>query len=347
MSRKKVFAILQYLAFLLLGFFLLWLVFRKVDLQDVIYQFKHANYWWLLLSFVFATFSHLARAIRWNILIESMGYKTKTSTTFYAVMIGYLANIAVPRLGEITRCGVLTKKDKIPINSLFGSVVAERVFDMIVLLLLIFMVIIFQLNLVGKFVDEHIFTPVYIRFQDNLGLIILVFAIVLLLIATGVILFRLFLPRLKKHPFYEKLHAFTMGFIGGLKTIQRLRRKAGFFLWTIVIWLMYVLMSYVMFFALQGTAHLTLIDALTVMAIGSLGMVAPVPGGIGAYHFFVTLILFELYLIPKPAAASWATLMHASQGILILALGALSYLMIFLQKRNLNDKTGNHKIKNI
>ncbi|MCF8388020.1 MAG: flippase-like domain-containing protein [Bacteroidales bacterium] len=344
---KGILSILKYVFFLLFGIFLLWLVFRKVNLQEVLFQFKHANYWWILFSFVFAALAHLARAIRWNILIRSLGYRTRTSTTFYAVMIGYFVNLAVPRLGEISRCGALSQKDKLPVNALFGSVVAERVFDTLVLLLLIFLVVISQLELLGEFLEKNIFTPLYLQFEDNLNWIVFAFFAFLFVIILGILLFRLFLPRFRNKSFYIRINEFVAGFMNGVKTIQRLKNKGSFFFWTFIIWLMYTLMSYVVFFALKETAHLSFIDAITIMVIGSLGMVAPVPGGIGAYHFFVSLILFELYGIQKATAASWATLMHASQSILMIILGVFSYLMLILQrKQDQNEKHRTHPFQN-
>ncbi len=347
MTRKKIFSILKFSAFLLLGFFLLWLVFRRVELKQVIYEFTHANYWWLLLSWFFALVSHFARAVRWNLLIRSLGYKTNNVMTFYAVMAGYFANVAFPRLGEIVRCGILSRRDKIPMNNLLGSVVAERVFDVIVLLVIMFLVIVFQFDVVGGFVDKYVFTPLYYRFSNNLGTIVLIFSVILLLIAICIVLIRLFIHRIKKLSFYEKFNNFILGFISGLKTIQRLKQKIAFLFWTFIIWLGYLMMTYVVFFAIDATSSLSLADGLTILVIGSLGMLAPVPGGLGAYHFFVSLILFELYAVPKAPAASWATLNHASQGILILLIGAFSYFMIFVYKRKKNGKSANYSIKDI
>lgn len=347
MYRKRLISTLKFIFFLLVGLFLLWLVFRKVDLSKVLYQISHANYWWVLFSYIFAVMSHIARAVRWNILIKSMGYKTKTSTTFYAVMSGYLANMALPRIGELARCGVLNRKDKIPLNSLFGSVIAERVFDVIILGIMIFLVIIFQLDLVGKFVNEYVFTPIYDKFSDNLSLIFIIVFSVLMGIAFIVVLYRLFLSKIRQLGFYNKVHEFFKGLMDGFKTIQRLKRKEGFFFWTIMIWLMYLLMTYFVFFAMKDTASLTFVDAITILAIGSLGMVAPVPGGIGTYHLFVSLVLFELYGVPKASAASWATLMHASQGVLVFILGVFSYFMIFLHKKNDNEKSRSYSFQDI
>ncbi|MCK4637978.1 MAG: flippase-like domain-containing protein [Bacteroidales bacterium] len=331
--KKKIIAVFKYLVFLFIGLFLLWLVFRKLDLHLVIRQILDANYWWILLSFVFGIISHIARAIRWNILINSLGYKTKTSTTFYAVMIGYFANMALPRLGEITRCGVLSKTDKIPFDSLFGTVVAERVFDLIILIILIIGVIVFQLKLVGGFVDDRIFTPLLAKFSNNVMPILLILFIFLLLLIIIFFLFRYFKPRLKEKSFYSKIAEFINGFFEGLKTILKLKNKSGFLFYTFVIWFMYFLMTYVVFNSMPETSHLTVIDGITVLAIGSLGMVAPVPGGIGAYHFFVKAILYELYDVPSTAAASWATLIHTTQAIMLIVVGVFSYIMIFLQRK--------------
>jgi len=321
--------------------FLLWIVFRKVDLKDVYQQFLKADYRWILFSYVFALISHISRAARWNLLINSMGYKTTTLSTFYAVMTGYFANMAVPRLGEITRCGVLSRKNRIPLTSLFGSVIAERFFDLIVLLLLIFLVVIFQLQLVGKFVDKYVLAPLYVRFENNLNLIVFYIFLVLLAVTLLIIVYRVMLPTIKKLSFYNKLNGFLAGLFSGFKTIYKLRWRSQFWFlfWTIMIWLNYALMGYVVFFAMYATSGLSFIDSVTVLAIGTLGMVAPVPGGIGAYHFFVTVILFELYGVSKTEAASWATLNHAAQGVMIFVVGAFSYFMIMLQKRKSNEKT--------
>lgn len=334
--RKQLVASFKFLAFLSIGIFLLWLVFRKVPVEDILYHFRHANYWWVLLSIFVGIISHIARAARWNILIASLGYKTRLSSTFYAVMTGYFVNAAVPRLGELTRCGVLSKKDQIPLNQLFGTVVAERAFDMIMLLLIIFFVIVFQLDLLGSFLHEQIFSPLYIKFYDYTDFVLFAVLALLFILVLFVVLFRMFWPQLKHKPFAIKLNVFIQGFMNGLKIIGKLQNKIAFILWTLVIWLGYGTMTFVVFKALSATSGLGFDDGFTVMAIASLGMVAPVPGGIGAYHFFATLALYELYDIPRAAAASWATITHASQGILILGLGSVSYLMIILQIRKKN-----------
>jgi glycosyltransferase 2 family protein len=147
---------LKYLLFLLLGIFLLWLSFRQLDLSEVWADILKAHYIWMFIALVFAVFLHIFRALRWNLLINSMGYQTKLTTTFYAVMVGYMANTAVPRMGEFMRCGMLARKGNIPFNALIGSVISERVFDLLVLLVLLFGVVVFQWDLAGGFVTRMI-----------------------------------------------------------------------------------------------------------------------------------------------------------------------------------------------
>jgi len=321
----------------MLGLTLLWLVFRKVDVGNVVQEIFKANYWWILLSFVLGIISHLARAMRWNILINSMGYKTRTKTTFYAVMVGYFANLALPRLGEVSRCGMLSKRENIPFDSLFGSVVAERVFDLIILIIMMVFVVVFQLEIVGGFVNKLIFEPLLSKFSNNLYGIFISLIALIFLIFVATILYKIFKAQLHQSNFYVKSSKFFKGFLDGLKTIMKLKKKAAFLFFTLVIWGMYFLMTYIVFFSLEATSHLTIIDGITVLALGSLGMVAPVPGGLGAYHFIVKAVLFEIYKIPNDMAATWATLIHTSQSLMLIVVGSFSYFMLVG-----TQKIGNH-----
>lgn len=331
--KRKIISVLKYLLFLSVGLGLLWLVFRKVDIETVIRQILNADYSWILFSMVIALISHISRAIRWNLLIDSMGYKTRTSTTFYAVMIGYFANLAIPRIGEITRCGVLSRYNKIPVNSLIGTVISERVFDMITLMVLIVLVIVFQLDLVGDFVHRTVIDPLAIKFSDNLSAILLLAAGAIVLLAILLIIRNIYKERLHDWPLYMKFRELFAGFLNGIKTIKRMKRKWYFLFHTLVIWTMYFLMTYVAFFAFSSTSNLTIVDGLTVMAIGSLGIVAPVPGGIGAYHFIVKAVLVELYAVSSEAATTFATILHSSQTILLIIMGVFSYFMFFLLRK--------------
>ncbi|HSG67608.1 MAG TPA: lysylphosphatidylglycerol synthase transmembrane domain-containing protein [Bacteroidales bacterium] len=329
---KKVLSVFNYLVFLLLGMLFLWLVFRNLNGKEILDEILHANYYWIVLCMLAGLLSHLVRAARWNLLINSMGHTTRLSTTFYAVMTGYLANTAVPRLGEVTRCGVLSKKSSIPFRELLGTVIAERIFDMIIMLLIILGVIMFQLGLVGTFVDKYVFSPLFSHFENNFIPILIILLIVAAIFLILVVIWKRHNHRLHRYAFYQKIMQFGKGLVDGIKTIKRTEKKGLFMLYTALIWGLYTLMIYLPFHSLEATSSLNFGDALTVMSIGSLGIVAPVPGGIGTYHFIVKAILFELYGVPQASAASFATITHAAQTLMIIVVGGFSFLMLFLQK---------------
>jgi uncharacterized protein (TIRG00374 family) len=280
--------------------------------------------------FVVGIFSHIFRAIRWNLLIGSMGYKTNTVRTFYAVMIGYLANLAIPRIGEVTRCGILSKSENIPVNSLIGTVISERIFDMLVLIIITFMVILFQLDLLGGFVHKYIVGPLTSGVLHNKLELTLIVAFFLILVILSVYTFRKFKYKIKHLALYQKITLLVSGFLTGILSIKKLKKKGWFLVHTIIIWFMYFLMTYLCFFSLPATSHLGIAEGLTVLSLGSFGIVAPVPGGIGAYHFIVKAILFELYGVVATSAASFATVSHFIQTLLIIIGGAISYFMIII-----------------
>lgn len=324
--------------FLVLGIVLLYLAFRNINLDDIWSELKKADYSWLIYSMFLALASHYFRALRWNQLINSIGYKTKASTTFYAVMTGYLANLALPRMGEVSRCVVLSKKDNIPFNTLFGTVITERVFDMIVLLLIIVGIVLFQINLIGGFINRVIINPLMGSYAGDLNAILILSGIVVLAMAIGILIFRKLRPFFKTTMLYSKIETFLNGMWSGMKSIAKLENKMMFLFNTFMIWFLYLGMIILPFYSFEETSLLTIIDGFTVLAIGSLGIVAPTPGGIGSYHFIVTELFTQLYDIPSYAAAAYATANHAAQTLIILLAGGVSYILLLLSKtKPLND----------
>jgi len=327
MLQKRSIQVLQYLFFLGIGVLLFWLAIRPIDLNRLWADIQEANYGWLFISLVFALLSHMARALRWNLLINSLGYKTRFWSTFYSVMFGYLANTAVPRMGEFARCGTLSKKEKIPFNALFGTVISERFFDLVILALLIFFTMIFQLKLVGRFLHK-IFDTLIESLFSHVFYVVLFAIIVLGSIAVIIWLVWAFRNRIKKITFYENIRNFLQGLWDGIKTIAKLKQKGLFLVYTFVIWLFYAMMTYLPFKMLPESSHLTFIDGLTLMALASLGIVAPVPGGIGTYHYIVKVILTEIYGVQDVAAMSYAAIVHAGQTMFNIIVGAISYVLI-------------------
>ncbi len=296
-------------------------------MTEVWRDIKEANYYWLIFALVLAIASHIFRALRWNLLINSLNYKTKLSTTFYAVMIGYMANTAVPRMGELARCGVLSKKEKIPFNALFGTVISERLFDLVTLFVIIILVIIFQFKSLSGFISKN-FAPFFDNLASNIHSLLFFVGITIVFVIAVYFILRLLKEKIKRLPFYQKLRTFFDGLLDGIKTILKLKQKWLFLLYTFFIWLFYACMVYFPVFMLPETSQLTFADALTILAIGSLGVVAPVPGGIGAYHFIVKAVLVEIFKIGGNAAGSFAAITHGGQTILNVVVGSLSYFYI-------------------
>ncbi len=315
--------------FTFIGIFILWLITRNQDISKIWDEFRNANFFWISLALLSNIVSHVIRAIRWNLLISPIGEAPKTSTTFYALMTGYLANLAVPRLGEITRCVTLARYSKVPFNGLAGTVVAERVFDMVTLLGLIFLTIIFQFVLLKEFLNKYVFTP----FLGLIGGNILVLIIVGLV---AMFLFLLFLRYLKginsqNMSFSGKLKRQIMGFWKGLISLVYLKHKFQFLFLSLLIWFLYFLMVYLVFFALPGTSFLGVAAGFTILTMGSLGVVAPVPGGVGTYHFIVIATMTELLSVNLEAATSYAYITHAAQTIIVLVFGGFSYLILSMK----------------
>ncbi len=326
--KNKLIIIIQYISFLCIGLFLFYLSFKNQNISKIIEDLKGVRYKWIILSASCATISHLIRAMRWNLLIQPLGYKTKISTSFYAVIIGYLANFAIPRIGEITRCGVISKQNKIPFNPILGTVIVERIFDLISLIVILLFVVLLQWNLLSGYMSRFFI----LNNKNNLNFYFLVLLILILFLIGFPFLYKKLLkPTLKKFNFYIKLRTIFYEFIFGVKSIRKVNNIKKFTLLTISLWFFYVLSIYCCFYSIAETSQLTFVDAISVMAIGSIGVVAPVPGGIGAYHFIVKTLLNTIYHIDSNAALSLATISHAVQLFTILILSGLSFILIFRQ----------------
>lgn len=316
--------ILRYLLLLSIGVFLLWLSFRGVDLEATFKEFSNIHYGWLSVSILVSLIAFYSRALRWKILIEPLGYKTRNSTTYHSLMVGYLANLAVPRLGEVTRCGSLNRSDRVPFNMLLGTVIAERLLDVVCLAICVLLTTWLEHDRLWNFLDTNIFGPVLEKISPGL------LAIVALVGVIGLVLFLWLMRNRSENGFLPKIRKMVKGLLEGLRSTRRIRRKGEFVFHTLLIWFMYFLMSYTCFKALPATAGLGLDAGLFVLVVGGMGMSAPVQGGIGAYHLLVSRGLVLFGMAPVHGLA-FATLMHTSQTLVVIILGALSFSLISLQ----------------
>lgn len=322
--NSRIFSVVKYLLFLSLAFFLLYWTFQGQDPVSLLNNLKNADYLWVLASVLACLVAHVLRAIRWTLLIEPLGYKISPKNSFYAVMIGYLANLAFPRLGEVSRCGVVHKTDKVPINQLLGTVITERLFDLLLLLGATLLAMVLEFTRISGFIYLH----VWLRLESALAS---GFARWLILILMGIILvIYLFKSALKS--LIEPFSTTISGFKNGLLSFQKMQGKGTFVLLSLLIWVCYFLSTYLCFFALSGTAQLSPLAALSALVLGSLGMIVPVQGGIGAFHWMVAEGL-GLYGISKLNGLAFATLIHSCQIVLILIIGGISLIPTMLYRK--------------
>jgi len=327
--KKVIKQVLQFLLFFAIGILLLWIAFRNVKFNDLAAGLKEANYFFVILSVIFDLFAFLSRAKRWNLLIWPMGYKPAFRNTFNSMMTGYFANMAIPRIGEITRCVALAKKEKIPVDKLIGTVVIERAIDMISVVIIMIIMIFTSGDKINQFLRETILIPFREKVFSPFGLTWLIWVVLLLISAALLFLIIKYRRNLRKIPVISKIFDLSKGIIQGLKSITTLERKWEFIFHTVFMWICYLLMTWVVVFAIDSTSHLNLGDALFLLVIGSFAMIAPVPSGIGAFHYIISRGLSFVQGVNLEDGALYAILTHESQMILIIILGIFASYMIF------------------
>ncbi|HAQ20250.1 MAG TPA: TIGR00374 family protein [Prolixibacteraceae bacterium] len=322
---------LKFLFFFLLGIFIFWMVYKDQDMSRLkSILTNEVNYFWIVVSLFLGLLSHISRTIRWNLMIEPLSHKPGMLNTLLAVMVGYLMNLALPRMGEISRCGVLARYEKIPFTKLVGTVVLERLIDMLMLLLLLLIVVFTQFGQVLEFLKNNpdvkeklekvIYSPVLI------GGLVFIFVIVWF-----------FRHRILAGSFMKKMMGFGHQFVEGFRSILKMKKFGAFIFHSFFIWFLYYIMLYCIFFSFGFTANLPALAALTVFVLGSFGMVAPVQGGIGAWHFMVIEGL-ALYGVDQADGQVFALVAHGSMTILLIVLGLISLLVLpFVNERNITS----------
>jgi len=332
--NAKIITIVKYLVLLLVAAALLFLAFRGMDVRKIAQEILHANMFWVAVSGLISVIAFVVRAHRWNLLIEPMGYSPTLKNTAFSVMVGYLANFFVPRLGEVSRCGALSKAESIPFNKLFGTVIVERIIDVISLLICIILGAILEYNRLGNFFTENIFDPIFSKFQQ-LANSPLMLSIVILLLVSLLVTAVYFTKKSREKEKGSKLTRILQGFTDGLKSVANLKRPKLFIFLSVFIWVLYYLSVYVALFAFPFTSGLGGGTALFLLVAGGIGMAAPVQGGIGAYHLFVSQGLL-LYGVIKENGLAFATMLHGVQLILVIILGVTSLILLFSdRKKNL------------
>jgi len=330
----KVKSAIQYSVIFLIGLFFLYFVFNGTDWNDMFEKFKHANYSWIAVGMVVSLLSHFLRGYRAVMLYDALGYKVTVKNSFYAVLIGYMMNYVIPRAGEVSRCAALNKTDDIPVNKSLGTVVTERVFDMVMLVLLLGIVFILQFDLLMGYINNALNNS---GSTDKGGLPlkwILLCGVVFIAVALYGIR-----SSIKTNPAFAKLWNVLKGFSEGLLSIRHIKNPLWFVFLSASIWACYLFMMYFCFFAMEATQNLDFNACLTVFAIGTIGMVIPAPGaGAGTYHFAIMQSLF-LFGVPLEDGRAYATIVHGMQMIILLILGALASLAVLAMHKKKSTET--------
>ncbi|CAG5007028.1 hypothetical protein DYBT9275_03949 [Dyadobacter sp. CECT 9275] len=324
-------SILRYIISLGLAGGLIWFVFKDINLSDMLARFVQADWRWIALSCLFLLGAHVTRAWRWGMLMEPLGYSPKLFDSSISVLTGYFANYIVPRMGEVTRCGTLYRLEKVPVNLSFGTVVAERIFDVLILLILIGLNFILEFDRLSTFFTD--FFQSKIGNSEGSGALLLILAGVFIAgIIALVFLFRnkSFQEKLMQNKLMAKIIEFAKGMLEGLLSIRKLKNPGLFILSTVLIWILYYLVSYVLFFCIPETAGLGPLAGLTLLVVGAIGMTAPTQGGIGAYHLLVGNVMI-LYGLSQQDGITLATFIHGAQMLFMLVIGALAFLYVLVR----------------
>lgn len=309
------------------GIYVIYYQYNQLEpeqVETIKKSFREANYFWVFLSLFFGTLSHVSRAYRWRYTLSPLGIQVKFLNSFLAVMIGYVANIVFPRLGEVSRCAVVAKYENQPFEKLFGTVVAERVADMIILLSIIVVVLFLQMDILKDTLADMLSSA-----GDPTMLIkkLTVAGVVGVLILVG----GLVLLKISSHPFILKVKSFAKGLIDGVLSILKMKKKWSFIGHTAFIWIMYMTMFYVPFFALPETATVPLAGVLAAFVMGGLSIVF-VQGGIGIYPLFVALVL-SLYGVSETSGLTLGWIIWTAQTAMLIGWGAVSLIAMPLYNR--------------
>ncbi len=325
---KPIISFLKIAIPLAFGVFLIWYVFKDLSEseQEELYDaFGRANYFWIFLSMFIGLLSHASRAIRWKYSIEPLGKTPGFWNSFFTVMIGYVANLALPRLGEVTRPGLLAKYEGLPFNKLFGTIVAERVADLIILAVIMTSIVFMEYDLLKNKLLEFADSGSSKFSAGNLTMLAIV-----AVVGLGIFLFLLFGKSQNK--FLVKIRELLSGVLEGVQSILKMEKKGYFLFHTLFIWVMYIGMFYVCFYSLEETSAVPLGGVLAAFVMGSLGIVF-VQGGLGVFPILIMETLM-LYGISKTSALALGWILWTSQTVMLIFFGVLSILLLRYVNRN-------------
>jgi hypothetical protein len=315
--------------FLLIGILLIWWSLHQIPPQEwdkFTNALRTTKYWILVPVFIILTLSHFLRALRWRLIMEPLGYQPSLANTFLAVLIGYLANLAVPRLGEVLKCTLLSKYEKVPAEKIVGTIVAERAFDVLSLGIVFILALVLQFNVIEAGWNEFkTISANSSKGDDNHFLLYMVLGIILL----STVFLMLFKNKLQKA--ISSIKHIVAGVWEGIISATKLKKHNLFFLYSFGIWFGYLLATYIGLFGTEGTES-SLATAISCLAFASIGMIIT-PGGIGAYALLMAMVL-KLNGVSYTLGLANGTVQWFAQFIILLILGGASLILLpFINKK--------------
>lgn len=326
--NKRLSSILQYLFFLGLGFGLIWYSSKdltEAQVDELTHSFSQTRYLYILPVIAVLLLSHYHRALRWRLLMNPLGYAPGRGNTYLVVLIGYFFNLLVPRLGEVMKCTMLAKYEKIPADKLVGTIVAERAVDLICLVLITLIMLFTQFDLLG----ETAITGIKNAFNGANPLKI---ALVIAVIVVAVLIIRFIVHRFAHIHVFAAIRKIGSGIWHGLTSIGKIREKGWFLFHTVMIWLCYLVSIYLGFKAFPAVAELNFNASVAILVFGSLGMIAT-QGGIGAYQLAVQKTLL-LYGINAVTGLAFGWVLWGAQTAIVIVAGIVALLILpFINKK--------------
>lgn len=310
--------------------FFMWLAFRGLDFGKIANYFKEANYTWVGISAVFGLLAYWFRAIRWNLLLEPLGHKISNANALWSISFGYLMNLTVPRLGEVSRATALYGVEKVPVDQSIGTIILERIVDLFCLIIFLVLTFIFKGDAIITFF-EH----------SNINIDPKKISILAGILAAGLLAFLKFKHHFKNIPILGKIIGVIDGIFVGALSILKLKQPVKFILYSLAIWVCYYLAAYLVVFALPQTSSFTLADGLFIIVVGTFGMMIPASGGIGAFHFALKLGIATLFLAMGKSfeegseiGLAYAFISHTLQLVIMAVMGFISIPMLAKARAN-------------
>ena len=328
--RVNLSSILKYIIVFFIGLGICFYLFKE-NLQRNFFDIIASSDWsYAILAGFFVLIAHVFRALRWQLMLNPIAeQKTSFFNVYNALMVGYLLNLVLPRAGELVRCGLVSKKEKLDPIAAFGTVIAERIFDLLMLFLfIVILLFVYASEIIGIFNSLKI---------GSIFTIQRIFITLLLVLAIGFLLFFLY-KRKGKSPLLSKLKKGILKLKNGFLASKKIKSPTLFAFYTLLIWLFYTLSSFIGFKLFVATKDLNFVSAMFTVVGGSFGMIAPIQGGIGAFHFMVSECLRFLGISPTIGLA-YATIIHAAQTLIVIVFGFLSLILGF----NFNISLDNEK----